>query len=67
MAVDLSNKTRKIVTMPHDLLQQVEDFRFANRISTEAEALRVLIRAGIDALKNAPEPAPAAVKQRKRK
>lgn len=50
MAVDTEQNTRKLVTLPHDLVRAVEDYRFANRIKTESEALRLLIRAGLDAL-----------------
>jgi hypothetical protein len=38
-----------MVTMPAELAQAVEDFRFQNRITTEAEAIRRLIEAGLKA------------------
>ena len=41
--------TRKTVTLPDDLWQLVADFRFSERIGTEAEALRRLIQSGIRA------------------
>jgi metal-responsive CopG/Arc/MetJ family transcriptional regulator len=53
------NATRKLVTLPHDLLRAVADFRFAHRINTESEALRVLIRAGLDAQSQPAEAKPA--------
>ena len=41
--------TRKIVSMPAALAKAIEDFRFEKRISTEAEAIRQLIEAGLHA------------------
>lgn len=41
--------TRKSVTLPDDLWRAVADFRFAERIGTEAEAVRRLILAGLRA------------------
>ncbi|WP_202618044.1 hypothetical protein [Aureimonas leprariae] len=43
---------RKIVSMPADLVERIAAFRHAERISTEAEAIRVLIAAGLDAKVN---------------
>ncbi|HMR33953.1 MAG TPA: hypothetical protein PKA13_21570 [Geminicoccaceae bacterium] len=40
--------TRKIVSLPAELAQRVEDFRFGRRMKTEAEALRRLIEIGLD-------------------
>ena len=42
--------TRKMVTLPAELAQAIEEYRFANRYKTEAEAIRRLIEAGIQAL-----------------
>jgi hypothetical protein len=56
-------ETRKMVTMPADLAQAVDDYRFKNRIKTEAEALRQLIEAGLKASPASPsgggDPGPA--------
>jgi len=41
--------TRKIVSLPADLAKAIEDFRFEERISTEAEAIRQLLIAGLEA------------------
>ncbi len=46
---------RKIVSLPSDLAKAVEDFRFANRIVTESEAMRRLIELGLEAVKNSKE------------
>jgi hypothetical protein len=39
--------TRKMITLPAELAQAIEDFRFENRLKTEAEAIRRLIVAGL--------------------
>jgi hypothetical protein len=48
MAVNPETTVRKLVSLPRDLVLAVEDFRFANRINTESEAIRALIRRGLD-------------------
>lgn len=47
--------TRKIVSLSPQLAQAVEDFRFENRIGSEAEALRRLIELGLEASKTKPD------------
>ena len=42
---------RKPVSLPNYTVKKIVDFRFANRISTESEAIRRLIEAGLEALK----------------
>jgi hypothetical protein len=42
-----SMETRKIVSLPAELAQAIEDYRFANRMKTEAEAIRRLIELGL--------------------
>jgi hypothetical protein len=39
-----------MVTLPAELAQAIEEYRFANRFKTEAEAIRRLIEAGLQAL-----------------
>jgi hypothetical protein len=51
MAVNPSTTVRKLVSMPHDLIQQIADYRFEHRIKTEAEAIRRLIELGLQAAK----------------
>ena len=48
-----SMETRKIVSLPAELAQAIEDYRFTNRLKTEAEAIRQLIEAGLSAKKPA--------------
>jgi metal-responsive CopG/Arc/MetJ family transcriptional regulator len=45
--------TRKLVSLPADLAQLVDDFRFENRIATESEAIRRLIELGLKAASDA--------------
>src|ERR1051325_4447016 len=47
MAVNPDRMTRKLVSIPNELLRSIEDFRFQHRIKTEAEAIRRLIEAGL--------------------
>lgn len=46
-----SMETRKIVSLPAALAQAIEDYRFGNRLKTEAEAIRRLIERGLAASK----------------
>lgn len=57
MTVNPATTVRKLVSLPRDLVREVEDFRFSHRINTESEAIRTLIRSGLDATaKDAPKP-----------
>lgn len=49
MAREKEMDTRKIVSLPAALAKAIEDFRFEERIATEAEAIRRLIEAGLEA------------------
>lgn len=49
MARSKEMDTRKIVSLPDDLAKAIEDFRFEERIGTEAEAIRQLLIAGLEA------------------
>lgn len=40
---------RKIIPMPSELVDRIADFRHGERISSEAEAIRLLIVAGLKA------------------
>jgi len=49
----MSDRTpRLLLVLPDDLLAEIDDHRFANRIETRTEAIRRLIRAGLDAAKD---------------
>jgi metal-responsive CopG/Arc/MetJ family transcriptional regulator len=49
MVVNPDRMTRKLVSLPHELLAAIEDYRFENRIKTESEAIRQLIELGLKA------------------
>jgi Arc/MetJ-type ribon-helix-helix transcriptional regulator len=40
---------RIAVSVPKELREQIDDFRFANRIASRAEAIRRLVEAGLEA------------------
>jgi hypothetical protein len=48
MPIDRTKNTRKVLTFPHELVREVQDFRFAARITTESEAWRELVRKGLE-------------------
>jgi metal-responsive CopG/Arc/MetJ family transcriptional regulator len=48
MAVNPETTTRKLVSLPHDLVTKIQDFRFDNRIASESEAIRRLIILGLE-------------------
>lgn len=50
--------TRKPVSMPADLAQAVDDFRFAMRYNSESDAIRRLLELGLDAAKKLPKRKP---------
>ena len=44
-----------MISLPAELAEQVEDYRFSNRLKTEAEALRRLIQLGLEAAASPPK------------
>jgi Arc/MetJ-type ribon-helix-helix transcriptional regulator len=55
--------TRKPVSLPPELSEAVDDYRFANRFRTESEAIRHLIELGLEAAKRSgAKPKPKAKK-----
>lgn len=49
MAVNPETTTRKLVSLPHEMVQAIDDYRFQQRIKTESEAIRRLIELGLKA------------------
>mgnify|MGYP001445029098 CR=1 FL=1 len=47
-----------MVSLPAELAAQVEDYRFSNRMRTEAEAIRRLIELGLQAAQQQPAERP---------
>ena len=62
MAVNPDRLTRKLVSIPNELLKAIEDFRFQQRIKTESEAIRRLIEAGLSG-QAAPKPEPSSASE----
>lgn len=48
MPVNPDTTVRKVVNLPRDLWSRIEDYRFDNRIKTEADAMRQLIELGLE-------------------
>lgn len=48
MSIDKDKNTQVLLTISKELLDQVEDFQFKNRIASRSEALRELIRRGLE-------------------
>jgi len=46
---DEANSERIITPMPPSLVKAIDDYRFAHRIASRAEAIRQLIARGLDA------------------
>lgn len=40
---------RLLIVLSDDLLREIDDHRFSNRLDSRTEAIRQLIRAGLDA------------------
>ena len=49
MPINADTTVRKMLSMPRDLWQAIEDYRFEQRIKTESEAIRRLIELGLKA------------------
>lgn len=48
MAVDKNKNKQVLVTIPNEMLEEIEDFRFAKKYNNRNEAIRALIQSGID-------------------
>ncbi|MCH8683877.1 hypothetical protein [Pedomonas mirosovicensis] len=51
MAINRETTTRKLVSLSHEKVREIEGYRFENRIKTESEAIRRLIDLGLEASK----------------
>ena len=49
----LGDVKRRMVSLPEELSERVDDYRFEHRIRTESEAIRRLIEAGLKGAKGA--------------
>ena len=50
MAPKRTMETRKIVSMPTDLIERISEWRHEQRISSESEAIRRLIDMGLQSV-----------------
>lgn len=48
MAVDKEKNVQVLVTFPHDLLKEIENYQFANRVPNRNEAIRLLVKKGLE-------------------
>ena len=48
MAINKETTTQKLIAMPKSLAEQVSEFRYDNRLPSEAEAIRRLIMLGLE-------------------
>jgi hypothetical protein len=49
MARPKTMQTRKIISVPAEMAEAIDEYRFGQRIPTESEAIRRLIRLGLEA------------------
>jgi hypothetical protein len=45
---DIENPVRRMVSLSAETAKAIEDYRFKHRITTESEAIRHLIEAGLE-------------------
>ncbi|BCI68075.1 hypothetical protein AAJCM20276_26990 [Acetobacter aceti] len=51
MAINKETTTQKLIAMPKSLAEKVSEYRYDNRLPSEAEAIRRLIQIGLEASK----------------
>ena len=51
--MDEPNSERVITPMPKSLVEAIDDYRFANRMPSRSEAIRRLVRLGLEAAEKA--------------
>lgn len=57
---ELAGGDRKLILMPADMIARIEEYRFAARHKSEADAIRALIQAGLDKVEKAARKVAAA-------
>ena len=58
MAATPDKYVRKLVSIPRDLWEQINDYRFKHRFKTESEAMRTLLAKGLEAAESVPAAKP---------
>ncbi|BDH62133.1 hypothetical protein MTP04_22630 [Lysinibacillus sp. PLM2] len=46
--INKDKNTQVLLTLPHEMLEQIENFQFENRIKNRTEAIRILIEKGLE-------------------
>ena len=46
--INKDKNTQVLVTLPREMLKEIENFQFENRIKNRTEAIRVLINKGLE-------------------
>ncbi len=46
--IDKTKNTQVLVTMPHEMLEEIEEFQFKNRIKNRTEAIRILLKKALE-------------------
>lgn len=53
MPINPEKTVQKLVAMPREMAEKIADYRFENRLKSEAEAIRRLIQLGLNATRPA--------------
>lgn len=48
MAINKETTVQKLIAMPRELAEKVSEYRYDNRLPSEAEAIRQLIQKGLE-------------------
>lgn len=48
MAINKQTTVQKLVAMPRSLVEKISEYRYDNRLPSEAEAIRRLIQRGLE-------------------
>ena len=46
--IDKTKNTQVLITMPHEMLEKIEDFQHENRIKNRTEAIRILLNEALE-------------------
>ncbi len=48
MAIDKTKNKQVLITIPNELFEKIEDYKFENRVPNRSEAIRQLIERGLE-------------------
>jgi hypothetical protein len=49
-----TDKPKILLVLDNELFKQIDDFRFDNRIKSQSEAVRIILKAGLKSIKAKP-------------